>query len=123
MFVVGRLINRVDSRLFILFGFLLTAVSMWQMTQFSLHMGPEPVVALAAAAMVTTNLRLTGYLFDNDFRHPVVLAMSANSIDVLSEGRLELGIGAGLHSNDTILTTPLHLSTGNVSPGSKRAKQ
>ncbi len=57
--------------------------------------GLEPVVALSAAAMVTTNLRLTGFLFDNDFRHPVVLAMSANSIDVLSEGRLELGIGAG----------------------------
>jgi probable F420-dependent oxidoreductase len=45
--------------------------------------------------MVTTTLKLTGFLFDNDFRHPVVLAMSANSIDVLSEGRLELGIGAG----------------------------
>ena len=57
--------------------------------------GLEPVVALAAAAMVTTRLRLTGFLFDNDFRHPVVLAMSANSIDVLSNGRLELGIGAG----------------------------
>ena len=57
--------------------------------------GLEPVVALSAAAMVTTNLKLTGFLFDNDFRHPVVLAMSANSIDVLSEGRLELGIGAG----------------------------
>ena len=44
MFIVGRLINRVDNRLIILVGFLLTAVSMWQMTQFSLHMGPEPVV-------------------------------------------------------------------------------
>jgi DHA2 family multidrug resistance protein len=44
MFLVGPLINRVDNRLIILVGFLLTAVSMWQMTQFSLHMGPGPVV-------------------------------------------------------------------------------
>jgi DHA2 family multidrug resistance protein len=44
MFVVARLINRVDNRLIILFGFLLTAVSMWQMSRFSLYMGPEPVI-------------------------------------------------------------------------------
>jgi DHA2 family multidrug resistance protein len=44
MFLVGRMINRVDNRLIILVGFLLTAVSMWQMTQFSLQMGPGPVV-------------------------------------------------------------------------------
>jgi DHA2 family multidrug resistance protein len=44
MFVVARLINRVDNRLIILFGLLLTAVSMWQMTGFSLYMGMEPVI-------------------------------------------------------------------------------
>src|ERR1700746_784440 len=44
MFLVAPLINRVDSRLIILFGFLLTAVAMWQMTQFSLQMGMAPVV-------------------------------------------------------------------------------
>ena len=44
MFVVGRMINRVDNRLIILVGFLLTALSMWQMCRFSLHMGPTPVV-------------------------------------------------------------------------------
>jgi MFS transporter, DHA2 family, multidrug resistance protein len=44
MFVVARAINRVDSRLIILFGLLLTAVSMWQMTRFSLTMGMEPVI-------------------------------------------------------------------------------
>jgi MFS transporter, DHA2 family, multidrug resistance protein len=44
MFVVARVINRVDNRLIILFGLLLTAVSMWQMTQFSLYMGMEPVI-------------------------------------------------------------------------------
>jgi probable F420-dependent oxidoreductase len=57
--------------------------------------GFEPVAAMAAAAMVTERLRLSGFVFDNDFRHPVVLAMSAGSIDILSDGRLELGIGAG----------------------------
>ncbi len=44
MFLVARLINRVDNRLIILFGFLLTAVSMWQMSQFSLYMGTAPVI-------------------------------------------------------------------------------
>jgi DHA2 family multidrug resistance protein len=44
MFFVGRIINRVDNRLIILFGFVLTAISMWQMTQFSLQMDPGPVV-------------------------------------------------------------------------------
>lgn len=57
--------------------------------------GLEPVAAMAAAAIATERLRLCGFVFDNDFRHPVVLAMSAGSIDVLSNGRLELGIGAG----------------------------
>src|SRR3954469_3140502 len=44
MFIIGRIINRVDNRLIICFGFVLTAVSMWQMTQFSLQMDPMPVV-------------------------------------------------------------------------------
>jgi MFS transporter, DHA2 family, multidrug resistance protein len=44
MFLVGRLINRVDNRLIILGGFLLTVVSLWQMTGFSLQMGMGPVI-------------------------------------------------------------------------------
>jgi MFS transporter, DHA2 family, multidrug resistance protein len=44
MFAVARLINRIDNRLIILLGLLLTAVSMWQMTRFSLYMGTEPVI-------------------------------------------------------------------------------
>jgi probable F420-dependent oxidoreductase len=50
---------------------------------------------LAAAAVVTTTLRLGSYVYDNDFRHPVLLAREAAEIDVLSDGRMELGIGAG----------------------------
>lgn len=57
--------------------------------------GFEPVAALAAAAIASDRLRLAGFVFDNDFRHPVVLAMAAGSIDILSDGRLELGMGAG----------------------------
>ena len=50
---------------------------------------------LAAAAMVTTTLRLGSYVYDNDFRHPVLLAREAAEVDVLSGGRMELGLGAG----------------------------
>lgn len=44
MFIVARLINRIDTRLFILVGFLLTAASLWQMTGFSLQMGSGPLL-------------------------------------------------------------------------------
>ncbi|HZU88026.1 MAG TPA: DHA2 family efflux MFS transporter permease subunit, partial [Stellaceae bacterium] len=44
MFFVARLINRIDVRLILLFGFLLTALSLWQMAGFSLDMGMQPVV-------------------------------------------------------------------------------
>jgi len=44
MFVVARAINRVDNRLLILIGLVLTAISMWQMTLFSLQMGMQPVI-------------------------------------------------------------------------------
>jgi DHA2 family multidrug resistance protein len=44
MFLVARLISRVDNRLFILAGFLMTAASLWQMTGFSLYMGSGPIL-------------------------------------------------------------------------------
>jgi len=44
MVVVGRLANSVDSRMFILIGFLLTAASLWQMTGWSLQMGSGPIL-------------------------------------------------------------------------------
>jgi DHA2 family multidrug resistance protein len=44
MFLVAPLINGLDNRLIILFGLLLTALSMWQMSQFSLQMGMTPVI-------------------------------------------------------------------------------
>jgi probable F420-dependent oxidoreductase len=54
-----------------------------------------PVPALLAAAEATTSLRVGSYVFANDFRHPVLLAQEAATLDVLSDGRFELGIGAG----------------------------
>jgi len=54
-----------------------------------------PVPALTAAAMATTRLRVGSLVFSNDFRHPVVLAKEAATIDVLSSGRFELGLGSG----------------------------
>jgi probable F420-dependent oxidoreductase len=54
-----------------------------------------PVAALAVAAEATARLRVGALTFCNDYRHPVVLAQEAATLDLLSEGRLELGIGAG----------------------------
>jgi len=54
-----------------------------------------PLPALAAAAAATKHLRVGTAVLNNDFRHPVVLAREAATLDVLSDGRLELGLGAG----------------------------
>src|SRR5262245_41279773 len=51
--------------------------------------------ALAAAAAVTTALRLGTFTIDNDFRHPALVAKDAATLDLLSGGRFELGLGAG----------------------------
>jgi probable F420-dependent oxidoreductase len=56
-------------------------------------MACTPLIMAAAAA--TTTLRVGSYVYDNDFRHPALLAKEAATIDVLSNGRLELGVGAG----------------------------
>ncbi|HZU80124.1 MAG TPA: TIGR03621 family F420-dependent LLM class oxidoreductase [Acidimicrobiales bacterium] len=66
------------------------------------HFGEQlaPVPALMAAASATTRLRLGTLVFDNDYRHPLVLAKEAATLDLLSEGRLELGLGAGWMRTD-----------------------
>jgi len=51
--------------------------------------------ALAMAAAATGRLRVGTMVLNNDFRHPVVLAREAATLDLLSDGRLELGLGAG----------------------------
>ena len=59
-----------------------------------------PLPALMAAAAVTSTLRVGTMVADNDYRHPMVLAKDVATIDVLSEGRFELGIGAGWERQD-----------------------
>lgn len=54
-----------------------------------------PVPALLAAADATTTIRIGSHVFANDFRHPVMLAKEAATLDLLSDGRFELGLGAG----------------------------
>jgi probable F420-dependent oxidoreductase len=54
-----------------------------------------PLSALASAAAATRTLRVGTYVIDNDYRNPVMLAKEAATLDFLSGGRLELGIGAG----------------------------
>ncbi len=53
------------------------------------------VPALMAAADATQTLRVSSWVFCNDFRHPAMLYKEAATIDLLSDGRFELGIGAG----------------------------
>ncbi len=55
----------------------------------------SPLPALAAAAMVTDHLRLGIHMACNDFRPPGLLAKEAATVQALSGGRLELGLGAG----------------------------
>jgi probable F420-dependent oxidoreductase len=59
-----------------------------------------PVPALAAAAAATTTLRLGTLVLANDYRHPVVTAKDTATLDLLSDGRLELGLGAGWMTSD-----------------------
>lgn len=61
------------------------------------HVGVQlaPLVALAAAATVTTRVRLGANVLANEFRHPAVLAKELATLDVLSDGRVDAGLGAG----------------------------
>jgi probable F420-dependent oxidoreductase len=54
-----------------------------------------PMVAVTVAAEATTTLRVGTLVLDNDFRHPVVLAKEAATLDVVTGGRFEFGVGAG----------------------------
>jgi len=69
---------------------------MWD--HFDGHLAPLP--ALVAAADATTSLRLAPCVLSNDYRHPVLLAREAATIDLLTDGRFELGIGAGWNRDE-----------------------
>src|SRR5207249_9513023 len=59
-----------------------------------------PFTALATVASVTKRLRVGSLVFSNDYRHPLLLAKEAATLDVLSGGRLELGLGTGFESRE-----------------------
>jgi len=61
------------------------------------HLGSQFAIgpALAVVAEVTSRIRIGTLVWQNDLRHPTLLAKEAYTLDVLSEGRFELGIGAG----------------------------
>ena len=66
------------------------------------HFGDQlaPIVALSTAAEATTTLKVGALVFDNDYRHPVTLATEMATLDLLSSGRVELGLGAGWMTTD-----------------------
>ena len=60
----------------------------------------EPLVAMTVAAEATTTLRVLPLVLGNDYRHPVLLHKALATLDVLSEGRVEIGLGAGWMGSD-----------------------
>src|SRR5258706_8254500 len=54
-----------------------------------------PIAAMSTAAVMPTTLNVGSWVFDCEYRNPAVLARELAAIDVLSEGRLEVGVGAG----------------------------
>lgn len=68
------------------------------------HWPLAPVAALAIAAEATTTLRVGSLVFANAFRHPVAMARDASTLDGLTDGRFEFGIGAGYATVDDEMT-------------------
>lgn len=78
------------------------------------HFGDQlaPIAALATAAAVTETLRVGTLVFANDFRHPAYLAKEMTTLDLLSDGRLEVGMGAGWMTTDYAQTGMTHDRAG-----------
>jgi probable F420-dependent oxidoreductase len=66
------------------------------------HFGEElaPLPAIAMAAAYTSTLRVGSLVFDNDYKHPAILAKEIATIDALCGGRVEFGLGAGWMRSD-----------------------
>lgn len=66
------------------------------------HFGDQlaPIPALMAASDATTELTVGALVFDNDYKHPLVMAKEIASIDLLSGGRVEFGLGSGWMKSD-----------------------
>lgn len=72
--------------------------TLWMPDHFEDQWGP--LVGLTAAAAATTSIRIGALVFDNDYRHPGMVAKEMATLDVVSEGRVELGMGAGWLRSD-----------------------
>jgi probable F420-dependent oxidoreductase len=59
-----------------------------------------PMVAISFAAAATERLRIGMLVLGNDYKHPAVVAKEAATVDLLSDGRLEFGLGAGWMQTD-----------------------
>jgi probable F420-dependent oxidoreductase len=83
------------------------------------HVGPglAPMVGLAAMAQATERIRLGTFVLNNDMRNPVQLAWEAATLDRLSNGRFELGLGAG-HTPQEYVATGINLQ----SPQARKAR-
>ncbi|MDO8733263.1 MAG: LLM class flavin-dependent oxidoreductase [Actinomycetota bacterium] len=73
------------------------------------HLGPSlpqlaPMIALASASSITTTIRLAIKVLNNDFRNPSLLAKEIATLDVLSAGRVDMGIGADWLEEDLTKT-------------------
>ena len=68
------------------------------------HLTPQlaPIPVLTAVAMATERLRLCPLVFNNDLRHPTVLAQDLATLDLISEGRVVVGIGAGWNESEYV---------------------
>jgi probable F420-dependent oxidoreductase len=66
------------------------------------HFTPQlaPIPALQAVLDATTTLRAGALVFANDYKHPAILAKELATMDVLSDGRIEIGLGAGWMTSD-----------------------
>ena len=66
------------------------------------HFGDQwaPTVAMTIAAEATEQINVGALVYDNDYRHPVVLAKEMATLDLATEGRVEFGIGAGWMKSD-----------------------
>src|SRR5215472_12882870 len=72
-----------------------------------------PMPALITAAEATKNLRVGTNVLNNDFRHPVLVAREAATVDLLTEGRFELGLGAG-HMQSEYNQAGLNFDVGGI---------
>ncbi len=79
------------------------------------HVGPEtaPMPMLAAIAAATSTIRLGTLVLNNDMRNPVQLAWEVATIDAISNGRFELGLGAG-HTPQEYAATGIERSSAAI---------